>query len=87
LIHKHQATNCKGICCMKIVKNLLFASCHNGSIYVYNIKNHTYVGTIEGPGGVILSMEILENIVIVGTMSFNFKSVLIPDYILKNNEI
>lgn len=25
--------------------------------------------------------------VIVGTMSFNFKSVLIPDYILKNNEI
>lgn len=48
---------------MKIVQNLLYASCHNGNIYVYDATSQTYVGAIEGPGGVILSMEIIENMV------------------------
>ncbi|XP_044265986.1 uncharacterized protein MAL13P1.304 [Tribolium madens] len=86
LVHRHQATNSKGICCMKIVKNLLFASCYNGNIYVYNVVSDNYVGMIEGAGGVILSMEVFKNLVIVGTMSHNFRSLLIPDYILENWE-
>nr|XP_969558.2 PREDICTED: uncharacterized protein LOC658052 [Tribolium castaneum] len=86
LVHKHEATNSKGICCMKVVKNLLYASCYNGKIYVYNVKSHKYVGMIEGPGGVILSMEVFKNMLIVGTMSHNFKSLLIPDYILENGK-
>ncbi|RZB39308.1 uncharacterized protein BDFB_004782, partial [Asbolus verrucosus] len=85
LLRKYQAGSSKGISCMKIVENLLFASCYNGNVYVYNTKTRQYVGLIKGPGGVILSMEILKNIIIVGTMSFHFKSVLIPEYILESN--
>lgn len=53
---------------MKVVENLLFAGCYDGKIYVYNTKTHKYVGVIDAAGGVILSMEILKNMV-----SFCFK--------------
>ncbi|XP_018569149.1 putative uncharacterized protein DDB_G0282133 [Anoplophora glabripennis] len=81
LIHRYKATDSKGIGCMKIDRNLLFASCHNGNIYVYDIKDNTFISSIQGPGGVILSMEVFENQVIIGTMSFKFISLLIPQHI------
>ncbi|XP_063905425.1 uncharacterized protein LOC135124351 [Zophobas morio] len=87
LVRKYQVSNSKGISCLRVSGDLLFASCYNGNVYVYDIKTHKYVGSIEGPGGVILSMEVVKNIVIVGTMSLNFKSVLIPEYILKHSKI
>lgn len=46
---------------MKILKNLLFAGCYNGNIYVYNIHAHERLGEITGPGGMLLSMDIFEN--------------------------
>ncbi|KAJ8924001.1 hypothetical protein NQ315_006777 [Exocentrus adspersus] len=86
LMHRYTTTNSKGIGCMKIDRNLLFASCHNGNIYMYNISRNTYIGSIEGPGGVILSMEIFGNQVIIGTMSHKFVSVPIPQHILQHKK-
>lgn len=82
LRERYKATNSKGIGCMKIIGKCLFASCHNGEVYVYNVESNTFVGNLKGPGGVIISMEVLENQVIVGTMSFKFSSIPIPSYIL-----
>lgn len=62
---------------MKIVQNLLYASCHNGNIYVYDAKSQTYVGQIDGPGGVILSMQIISNMVfilLITTLYLDFKN-------------
>ncbi|XP_057659377.1 uncharacterized protein LOC130895839 [Diorhabda carinulata] len=79
---RYKATNSKGIGCMKIVGKCLFASCHNGDVYVYNVENNKLTGKLNGPGGVIISMEVLENQVVVGTMSCKFSSIPIPSNIL-----
>ncbi|KAJ8965836.1 hypothetical protein NQ317_013631 [Molorchus minor] len=83
LMNKYNVGKFSGIGCLKVIKNLLFASCHNGSIYVYDMNQNVLIDSIPGPGGVILSMEVLENQVIVGTMSFNFVSIPIPLHILR----
>lgn len=44
---------------MKIVGRLLFAGCYNGNIYVYNTRTNDFLGTIRGPGGLMLAMEIV----------------------------
>ncbi|CAH0550206.1 unnamed protein product [Brassicogethes aeneus] len=79
----YNAPNSKGIGGMKIFENLLFASCLNGFIYTYNLKDNQYIGSIKGPGGVILSMEVIKYQIIVSTMSLKFTSIAIPKYILK----
>ncbi|KAF5274039.1 hypothetical protein FQR65_LT04437 [Abscondita terminalis] len=61
LVFQHEATKSKGVVCMQIVGNLLLAGCYNGNIYVYNITNNGYLGTMNGPGGLMLSMEIVKN--------------------------
>ncbi|XP_072390377.1 uncharacterized protein [Diabrotica undecimpunctata] len=83
LLHTYSATNSKGIRCMKIVGRCLFASCYNGKVYVFNLENNSHIGTLEGPGGIIISMEVLSNQVIMGTMSCKFSSIVIPQYILR----
>ncbi|KAK5648999.1 hypothetical protein RI129_003891 [Pyrocoelia pectoralis] len=75
---QHEATKSKGVVCMQIVSNLLFAGCYNGNIYVYNTKTNAYLGTMNGPGGLMLSMEIVNDRIIVGTKSSNFKAWKIP---------
>lgn len=61
LVFKHEATKSKGVVCMRIVGSLLFAGCYNGNIYVYNTKTNVHLGTMNGPGGLMLSMEIVDN--------------------------
>ncbi|XP_060527967.1 uncharacterized protein LOC132702991 isoform X2 [Cylas formicarius] len=76
------ASKSKGISCMVIHKGLLLAGCTNGLIYAYTTKTNAFVASIQGPGGVILCMALFRNQVIVGTMSYQFQSVVIPDHIL-----
>ncbi|XP_028136743.1 uncharacterized protein LOC114331374 [Diabrotica virgifera virgifera] len=83
LLHTYNATNSKGIRCMKIVGRCLFASCYNGKVYVFNLEDNRHIATLEGPGGIIISMEVLSNQVIMGTMSCKFSSILIPEHILR----
>uniref|UniRef100_A0A1Y1MCW8 Uncharacterized protein n=1 Tax=Photinus pyralis TaxID=7054 RepID=A0A1Y1MCW8_PHOPY len=78
LARQHEATKSKGVVCMQILGNLLFAGCYNGNIYVYNIKTNAYLGIMSGPGGLMLSMEIVDDKIIVGTKSSNFKAWKIP---------
>lgn len=60
MVFKHEATKSKGVVCMQIVKNLLFAGCYNGNVYVYNTKTNVHLGTMSGPGGLMLCMEIVD---------------------------
>ncbi|KAF5292388.1 hypothetical protein FQA39_LY03422 [Lamprigera yunnana] len=78
LILQHEATKSKGVVCMQIVENLLFAGCYNGNIYIYDTKTNIHLGTMTGPGGLMLSMEIVKDKIIVGTKSGNFKAWKIP---------
>lgn len=71
-MYRHEATNSKGVACMKIVGNLLFAGCYNGKIYVYNLKSKVYLGTMDGPGGLLLCMTIDKNKVRLILDSFLF---------------
>lgn len=61
LVFKHEAAKSKGVVCMQIVGKLLFAGCYNGNIYVYNIKTNDYLGTMKGPGGLLLCMNIVDD--------------------------
>ncbi|CAH1116074.1 unnamed protein product [Phaedon cochleariae] len=83
LEHKLKAAIAKGIGCLKTFGRLLFASCHNGNVYVYNTEKNTFIGIMDGPGGVITSMEVIVNQVVVGTLSLKFVSLPIPEHILK----
>lgn len=51
----------KGVVCMQIVGNLMFAACYDGNIYVFNVKTNDSLGVISGPGGLLLSMQIVSD--------------------------
>lgn len=45
-------------------KQLLFAGCYDGFIYIYNTKMQKHVATIAGPGeGMVLSLVIYKGMV------------------------
>ncbi|VEN49670.1 unnamed protein product [Callosobruchus maculatus] len=76
-----KAESNKQISCIRLYRKLLFASCENGNIYIYATTQNSKVGCIEGPGGSILSMEVAEDKIFVGT-SLLFKVIPIPESIL-----
>lgn len=45
-----------GIVDMKESQNFLFCGCYNGKIYVYCLKSLNFVGSIDGPGNMILTI-------------------------------
>ncbi|CAH1967162.1 unnamed protein product [Acanthoscelides obtectus] len=59
VIHTLKAETKKQISCIRQFKKLLFASCENGNIYIYSTTQNNKIGCIEGPGGSILSMEVV----------------------------
>ncbi|XP_053986381.1 uncharacterized protein LOC128880378 isoform X1 [Hylaeus volcanicus] len=63
-----------GIVCMRLYKQLLFAGCYDGNIYVFNIKDHRLVCSIPGPGNMLLSMEVIENKIIAGSKDKRLQS-------------
>nr|CAH7732233.1 unnamed protein product [Callosobruchus chinensis] len=81
--HVLKAEAKKQISCIRLYKKLLFASCENGNIYIYTTTQNSKVGCIEGPGGSILSMEVVEDKIFVGT-SLLFKVIPIPESILNS---
>ncbi|CAG9854422.1 unnamed protein product [Phyllotreta striolata] len=82
LEHRFDATMSKGVPCMKLVGKCLFAGCRNGNIYVFNLETNVLLDTLRGPGDVIVSMEILNNQVIIGTLSLKMVSVPISSKVL-----
>lgn len=72
LIFRHEAAKSKGVVCMQILGNLLFAGCYNGNIYVYNIKTNAYLGSMVGPGGLLLCMTIVQDMVRIFAVILNF---------------
>ncbi|KAK0087322.1 hypothetical protein PV325_001262 [Microctonus aethiopoides] len=56
-----------GIVCMRLYRQLLFAGCYDGNIYVFDTKNAKLVCSIPGPGNMLLSMEIVDDKIIAGS--------------------
>ncbi|XP_020287021.1 uncharacterized protein LOC109856311 [Pseudomyrmex gracilis] len=56
-----------GIVCMRLHKQLLFAGCYDGNIYIFDTRNHKLVCTIPGPGNMLLSIEVIDNKIIAGS--------------------
>ncbi|KAG5333185.1 ZN106 protein, partial [Acromyrmex charruanus] len=56
-----------GIVCMRLYKQLLFAGCYDGNIYVFDINNHKLIHSIRGPGNMLLSVEVVNNKIIAGS--------------------
>ncbi|XP_043255620.1 uncharacterized protein LOC122399195 isoform X2 [Colletes gigas] len=63
-----------GIVCMQLYKQLLFAGCYDGNIYVFDTKDHRLVCSIPGPGNMLLSMEIIDNKIIAGSKDKRLQS-------------
>ncbi|KAG7202572.1 hypothetical protein KM043_009768 [Ampulex compressa] len=56
-----------GIVCMRLFKQLLFAGCYDGNIYVFDTKDHNLVCSMPGPGNMLLSMEVINDKIIAGS--------------------
>ncbi|XP_050487221.1 uncharacterized protein LOC126871915 isoform X3 [Bombus huntii] len=67
-----------GIVCMRLYKQLLFAGCYDGNIYVFNTKDHQLVCSIPGPGNMLLSMEVIDNKIIAGSKDKRLQSWQMP---------
>ncbi|XP_034177804.2 uncharacterized protein LOC117603114 [Osmia lignaria lignaria] len=67
-----------GIVCMRLYRDLLFAGCYDGNIYVFNTKDHRLVCSIPGPGNMLLSMEIIDNKIIAGSKDKRLQSWQMP---------
>ncbi|XP_076666683.1 uncharacterized protein LOC143368161 isoform X2 [Andrena cerasifolii] len=63
-----------GIVCMRLFKQLLFAGCYDGNIYVFNTKDRRLVCSIPGPGNMLLSMEVIDNKIIAGSKDKRLQS-------------
>ncbi|XP_012150310.2 uncharacterized protein LOC100881984 isoform X2 [Megachile rotundata] len=67
-----------GIVCMRLYKQLLFAGCYDGNIYVFDTKDHRLVCSIAGPGNMLLSMEVIDNKIIAGSKDKRLQSWQMP---------
>ncbi|XP_011868822.1 PREDICTED: uncharacterized protein LOC105562524 isoform X2 [Vollenhovia emeryi] len=67
-----------GIVCMRLHKQLLFAGCYDGNIYVFDINNHKLVCSIQGPGNMLLSVEVVNNKIIAGSKDKRLHSWQMP---------
>ncbi|XP_043582175.1 uncharacterized protein PF11_0213-like isoform X2 [Bombus pyrosoma] len=67
-----------GIVCMRLYKQLLFAGCYDGNIYIFNTKDHQLVCSIPGPGNMLLSMEVIDNKIIAGSKDKRLQSWQMP---------
>ncbi|XP_076235540.1 uncharacterized protein LOC143179958 [Calliopsis andreniformis] len=63
-----------GIVCMRLYKQLLFAGCYDGNIYVFDTKDYRLVCSIAGPGNMLLSMEVIDNKIIAGSKDKRLQS-------------
>ncbi|XP_076283316.1 uncharacterized protein LOC143210391 isoform X2 [Lasioglossum baleicum] len=63
-----------GIVCMRLYKQLLFAGCYDGNIYIFDTKDHRLVCSIPGPGNMLLSMEVIDNKIIAGSKDKRLQS-------------
>ncbi|XP_076226164.1 uncharacterized protein LOC116427459 isoform X2 [Nomia melanderi] len=63
-----------GIVCMRLYKQLLFAGCYDGNIYIFDTKDYRLVCSIPGPGNMLLSMEIIDNKIIAGSKDKRLQS-------------
>ncbi|CAL7949631.1 unnamed protein product [Xylocopa violacea] len=67
-----------GIVCMRLYKQLLFAGCYDGNIYVFDTKDHRLICSIPGPGNMLLSMEVIDNKIIAGSKDKRLQSWQMP---------
>ncbi|KAK1118357.1 hypothetical protein K0M31_015059 [Melipona bicolor] len=67
-----------GIVCMRLYKQLLFAGCYDGNIYVFDTKDHQFLCSIPGPGNMLLSMEVIDNKIIAGSKDKRLQSWQMP---------
>ncbi|KOC64714.1 Zinc finger protein 106 [Habropoda laboriosa] len=67
-----------GIVCMRLYRQLLFAGCYDGNIYVFDTKDHRLVCSIPGPGNMLLSMEVIDNKIIAGSKDKRLQSWQMP---------
>ncbi|XP_076754625.1 uncharacterized protein LOC143425566 [Xylocopa sonorina] len=67
-----------GIVCMRLYKQLLFAGCYDGNIYVFDTKDRRLICSIPGPGNMLLSMEVIDNKIIAGSKDKRLQSWQMP---------
>ncbi|XP_044598268.1 serine-rich adhesin for platelets-like isoform X2 [Cotesia glomerata] len=70
-----------GIVCMRLYKQLLFAGCYDGNIYVFDTKEPKLLCSIPGPGNMLLSMEIVDDEIIAGSKDRRLHAWQMPDQI------
>lgn len=46
---------------LKLLRNVLFISCDEENVHLFDMETNNHIGLIEGPGGNIVSMEIVRN--------------------------
>lgn len=70
-----------GIVCMRLYKQLLFAGCYDGNIYVFDVKDIKLLCSIAGPGNMLLSMEIKNDIIIAGSKDRRLHAWRMPEIV------
>ncbi|XP_034249755.1 uncharacterized protein LOC117650438 [Thrips palmi] len=65
----------QGITAMKVYNDHLFCGCYDGKIYVFNLKTHNQVCSVNGPGNMILALDFMGK-----SMLCSSKSCLLTKY-------
>ncbi|XP_050292784.1 uncharacterized protein LOC126733509 [Anthonomus grandis grandis] len=83
LQHRLKASESKGITCMRLLHNILFAGCSNGSVYAYNtLDTPELLRVLEGPGGSINSLAVLPKHIVISTLARKLAYIEIPSDVL-----
>lgn len=70
--------------CLKLMKNLLFASSKaNGNIYIFDIRTRYLLNVIRKLNTLILSMDVTKDRIIIGTMSKQIISIAMPENLMQ----
>ncbi|XP_034936343.1 uncharacterized protein [Chelonus insularis] len=70
-----------GIVCMRLYKQLLFAGCYDGNIYVFDTNDLKLICSIPGPGNMLLSLEIVNDEIIAGSKDRRLHAWRMPNQI------
>lgn len=73
---------------MKLKRNILFASSKaNGNIYMFDINTSRLIESIREVGRIILSMDVDEHSIVIGTMAKEIISIPIPDPVMRHLQV
>lgn len=60
-MHRLKLNTPTGVVSLQMLGRLLFAGCYNGNVYIFDTADRCYLGCLQGPGGLLLSMFIIND--------------------------